>query len=281
MSTDVFGDEILTDNTSVDNTSVDNTNIESNVGSNELGDNIDNSDSYDNIDADNTSVDNDNESEEVINDTRVNDTSVDNEDNASRNFAAIRQSKRELEARLKEQARELQELKNAKERLEKAATQDNDFDIDNDIAPQESNVANNAINKQRQQMQQMYAQTQALQAEIRIKQKYNDFEEVVSVDNVDILKALYPKVAYKIIQETDFTKKAEKAYEAMKKYKIFTTDAKIENRKARVSKNISKPRPLSSVKSGSPALGAANAFAEDSAEERRRLYEEMKRFAKG
>lgn len=199
---------------------------------------------------------------------------------ATRNFAAIRESKRELEAKLAEQAKLLQSFEKSKVEAENAQKKDDDEYLDDDDKRQ------NEYAKQQQNMQQMYAQTQAMQAEIRLKQKYEDFDAVVSADNVDVLKALYPKVAYHIINEKDIYAKAEKAYEAMKKYNIFTTDqGNVEQgtnaKKEKVAKNMAKPRPLSSAKSGSPALGAANAFADDSPEERRRVYAEMRRLARG
>lgn len=197
---------------------------------------------------------------------------------ANRNFSAMRESKRELEAQLAEQAKQLKAFDDAKKKQQEISG-DDDLYLDEDEKKQK------AYTQQQQNMQQMYAQTQAMQAEIRLKQKYQDFDDVVSADNVDVLKALYPKAAYEIINEQDIYAKAEKAYEAMKKYNIFTSDDSLSNnasaQKEKVAKNIAKPRPLSSAKAGSPALGAANAFADDSREEKRRVFAEMRRLARG
>lgn len=199
--------------------------------------------------------------------------SVDQEDiAATRNFKAIRESKRRLESELAEQAKKIQEYELEIKKHESSG----ELEIDTDL------VNNDA---QLQKMQQMYAQTQAMQVEIQLKSKYTDFDKVVSADNVDVLKSLYPKEAYNIINEKDIYKKAEKAYEAMKKYNIFTTDdnttTNFEAKKERVARNSAKPRPISSARPGSPALGAANAFAEDSDDARRRTFAEMQRLAKG
>ncbi len=217
-----------------------------------------------------------NEPEEEVVDTdidKVDSTEQAAESPAERNFAAIRESKRKLEAQLAEQANKLQAFEEAQQK-QKESNIDNDIDLDDE------DKIRRAYEQQQINMQQMYAQTQAMQAEIRLKQKYLDFEEVVSSDNVDILKTLYPKAAYEIINEKDIYAKAEKAYEAMKRYNIFTVEKGSKN-KSRIAKNIAKPRPLSSTKAGSPALGAANAFAEDSPEEKRRVFAEMQRLAKG
>lgn len=200
-------------------------------------------------------------------------------DHAERNFKAIRESKRQLEADLAAQAKKIQQY-------EAAIAKYKEPELIEDVTV-ENTSAGDSNSNQLAQMQQMYAQTQAMQVEIQLKNKYSDFDKVVSADNVDVLKSLYPKVAYEIINEKDIYTKAEKAYEAVKKYNIFTDDASAGStmsnkiKKDRVTKNISKPRPSSAARPGSPALGAANAFAEDSSAARRNTFEEMKRLARG
>ncbi len=125
-------------------------------------------------------------------------------------------------------------------------------------------------------------QSQESIIEARLKAQYPDFDRVVSRDNIDILKAEYPELAETLNSSSNLYSKAVSAYTLIKKLGIQQDDNSYLDR-ARLQKNMSKPKPLASIspQKGDSPLSKANAFAEgltDSLKEqlRKEMFAAMK-----
>lgn len=113
--------------------------------------------------------------------------------------------------------------------------------------------------------------------EARLKAKYPDIDNVVSKDNLEILRATYPELAESINSNNDFYNKAVSAYTLIRKLGISPED-NYQQDKERAQKNAAKPRPLTSVnpQQGDSPLSKANAFANGLTDElRMQLRKEM------
>lgn len=125
-------------------------------------------------------------------------------------------------------------------------------------------------------------QSQESIIEARLKAQYPDFDRVVSRDNIEILKAEYPELADTLNSSSNLYSKAVSAYTLIKKLGIQQDDNSDVDR-ARLQKNMSKPKPLASIspQKGDSPLSKANAFAEgltDSLKEqlRKEMFAAMK-----
>jgi len=112
-----------------------------------------------------------------------------------------------------------------------------------------------------QQLQQYQKQTAETVVEAKIKTQYQDFESVVTKDNLDLLSETYPELASSMQSTPDLYTKAVTAYTLIKKLGI-QPDQVYNPDQARVQINSTKPRPVASVapQSGSSPLARANAF---------------------
>lgn len=127
------------------------------------------------------------------------------------------------------------------------------------------------------QLKSYQQQTDTTVVETRLKTQYQDFDSVVSQQNIDALRIAYPEIASTINANTDLYSKAVAAYTLIKKLGIHKEDTFV-NERARAQQNAAKPRPLTSVapQEGEGPLAQANAFANGLTEElKKQLYKEM------
>jgi len=104
--------------------------------------------------------------------------------------------------------------------------------------------------------------TTSATVETRLKQKYNDFDNVVSKENVEALVRDYPELGNTLRSNTDLYSQAVTAYTMIKQMGIYRED-KFAGDRAKAEENAGKPRPLASMspQQGDGALSKANAFA--------------------
>ena len=137
---------------------------------------------------------------------------------------------------------------------------------------------NKKMNQMQQQLKNYQSQSAESITEARIKATYPDFDRVVSQDNIAQLREDYPEIAATLSASTDLYSKAVSAYTLIKQFGIHQ-DPALQNDRARVIKNSSKPRPLASVnpQQGDSPLSKANAFAngEFTEADRKRAWAEM------
>ena len=127
------------------------------------------------------------------------------------------------------------------------------------------------------QLKQYQQQSTASSAEVRLRTKYNDFESVVTQENIAQLRDQYPSIATSIGNNKDMYSAGESAYLFIKKLGI-VPDASYDNDKAIAQKNAGKPRPSTSIspQQGESPLTRANAFANGLTDDlRKQLHKEM------
>jgi hypothetical protein len=115
-------------------------------------------------------------------------------------------------------------------------------------------------------------------AEARIKSDFPDFEQVVSMENVERLNEDFPELAETLRDTKDLYKKAASAYKVIKKTGIYQDQGAYMAQKQKAVENLKKPRPTSSVAphQGDSPLSKANAFANGLTPElQKKLREEM------
>lgn len=133
------------------------------------------------------------------------------------------------------------------------------------------------IKKLEEQLQSYHQQTAATSVEVKLAQQYPDFNSVVSKENVETLRSLYPEIATTLNASQDLYSKAASAYTLIKKLGIYE-DPSISADRIKAQTNASKPRPLASVspQRGDSPLSRANAFANGLTDDlKQQLYKEM------
>jgi hypothetical protein len=116
--------------------------------------------------------------------------------------------------------------------------------------------------EQRERLEQYEQRLAALTAEAQLRTKYPDIDNVINADNLQILKDEEPELFSVVMRETDIYSKSVAAYKMIKKLAL-EKDPVVQENKARVQQNLSKPRRAASVapqRSESP-LDKANAYA--------------------
>lgn len=127
------------------------------------------------------------------------------------------------------------------------------------------------------QLKNYQRQSQESNIETRLKTEYPDFDKVVSKDNIEELKSLYPELAATLHSSPDLYNKGASAYTLIKRLGINREDTYSGDRD-RAIKNAAKPRPLTSVspQQGDSPLSHANAFANGLTDElKKQLLQEM------
>ena len=120
-------------------------------------------------------------------------------------------------------------------------------------------------------------QTQMTTTELKIKRDFPDFDKVANYDNLRKLREADPDLADAILSTKDVYKQHALAYKMVKQMGIYREDTYSDDRE-RAKKNVSKPRPLTSIspQQGESPLTNANAFASGLTEElRQQLHREM------
>ena len=99
-------------------------------------------------------------------------------------------------------------------------------------------------------------------ARIKLTTQFNDYDRVMTTENLETLEAANPELAEMIMKTPDTYKRAKLAYDMVKQFGIYKEQSHVQE-KAQAQKNAAKPRPLASVspQQGDSPLSKANAFA--------------------
>lgn len=142
---------------------------------------------------------------------------------------------------------------------------------------------NKEIKALRQQLKQFANQTHASTAEARLRIQYQDFDKVMTLENIRALSAAYPELAKSINATNDLYDKSVSAYTLIKRFGIYDETPPYEAEKQKAVANAAKPRPLASVspQQGDTPMQRANIFAQGLTDElKQKLREEMAQAAK-
>lgn len=199
-------------------------------------------------------------------------------------FRELRDKTLRFERERDEALRRVQEMEQM--RVSRPAAEDDDIKIgDDDIAEgKHLKALKNEVRKLKEEVTGYRQHSSMMSTEVRLKTQYPDFDRVVSQDNVDTLRALYPEIAQTLNSGSDLYATGVSAYTMIKKLGIHAEDTYVQE-KALAHKNAAKPKPLVSVspQQGDSPLSKANAFANGSLtdEFRAQMWKETNAARKG
>ncbi len=211
------------------------------------------------------------------------------------NFRRLREDKERAEKEKDEAIRYAMELRNKYERpqvTEQPQEEEDDISVGQDDLVEGKHLKGinkkyKALKQELNQYKQLSAQQQHQQqlalTEARLKAKYQDFDKVVSADNIERLKTLHPEIAHTLNASTDIYATAVSAYTMIKNLGIHKEDTFVAE-KAKAQANSVKPKPMNSVspRQGDSPLSNANAFANGLTDQlKAQLLKEMRDAAKG
>lgn len=190
-------------------------------------------------------------------------------------FKTIREAREKTE-------RENEALRYRIEHLEEQQNQQQKPQYDSGVAPDDF-VEGKHLSKYDKRMQEL-ENKMAVQREqmitSQLRSQFNDFDNVVNKENMDMLSKIDPEAAATISgSRADMYSTAVTAYKAIKNSGI-VEDTTYDRQHARAKANVSKPRPTASVSPKTPTEGPiarANVFAgEFTEEEKQSLYAQAK-----
>jgi len=183
---------------------------------------------------------------------------------------------REMRQAFKELKRENQFLREQFERAQQPAKA-----IEEDIDENEPYVTPKSFKKKIHELEQKLVAKEAESIPDRLRAKYADFDEVVSVENVEFLKQNDPELAMSLAAlASDPYKQGIAAYKLLKR-SDYNQDKVSMHEKAKIAENAKKPTSVQAVRKQG-ALSDANRFANGLTPElKKSLYAEMQAARKG
>jgi|SRR6185437_1875082 len=167
--------------------------------------------------------------------------------------------------------------------------EDDDFDLSDDTYIEGKHLKKYVKNLKQElrntkkQFEEYNQQNALTQAEIRLKNQFNDFDSVVNAENIDKLKQQKPALFRTIMANADVYDKGYTAYELIKNSGIISDQYQEVDRK--LEDNRSKPRSAAnaSPQSGDTPLTRVGDYdrrilSEDRKDQLRRQVEEAKRY---
>jgi hypothetical protein len=183
-------------------------------------------------------------------------------------FSELKAAKERAERERDDMYRRYYEREQSNQTLKQPSIQQTEEDLNFKIADDDLpngeivNKVDKKVKRLEDELRQFQQQSALAATESRIKSQYQDFDKVVSKDNLDLLAYTYPELATTLNSTSDLYSKAVSAYTMIKNlgiHKEYVPNAESK----RIEQNINKPRlsPAVSAQQGS-ALSKANAFAE-------------------
>lgn len=202
--------------------------------------------------------------------------SPDEDQSPQRNFARLREAKERAEYERDEAIRYIQ-------RMQTQHTEQHPASDEKDPAPDDLTerwYVDKKIKSLENQIRQYEQHTQSNVAEARIRSQYNDFDQVVTPETIELLRNTYPEVAQTLHATPDLYSKAVSTYNIIKKFGISrSSNPQAEYEKQLAQRNASKPRSANSVspQQGETPLNKANEWANGilTPERKAQLYKEM------
>jgi hypothetical protein len=186
------------------------------------------------------------------------------EDVQAKNIREMRLIKEKAEKERDEAYRKLEEMKTYKTKQEEPVEEDLNISIAADELVEGKHLSKVAkkIKKLEDELKATRQASTAVSVEAQLKNKYSDFDKVVSKENIEALTKDYPEMGNILRSSSDLYSQAVTAYTMIKKMGIYTED-KFADDRAKAEANAAKPRPLTSVspQQGDSPLTRANAFA--------------------
>jgi len=206
---------------------------------------------------------------------------------AELNHRALRKLKEAAEKERDEFRQQLEDMQRRQQTIQDQPQQKEepkDFLIDPDdiVEGKHLSAVDRKVKKLEEQLRSYQQQSSVATIETRLKTEHQDFDQVVTQENIEILRTAYPELATAIASSSDLFSKGKAAYTLIKKFGIHQTGMHAPN-VDKVKQNLAKPVPTSSLapQSGESPLTKANAFAEGLTPDlKKKLYREMIESAK-
>lgn len=205
-------------------------------------------------------------------------------------FAAIRKAKVKAERERDELMRILAAQSNQQPQKQSMHEEEQEFSIDID---DDSLVEGKQIKQLLAEMKHMKKELRSYQTQsgkqaqqtvdMRLRSQYPDIDQVLTSDNIDMLRQMDPDLAETIGDSKDMYKKASLAYKMIKQYGIVKDKQPSSHEQLLAKKNSLKPKPLASIspQQGDSPISNVNAFANGlTADLKKQLYREMMESAK-
>jgi hypothetical protein len=196
---------------------------------------------------------------------------------------------RELREKAERAARERDDLAQQIKELKSQLTQKDDFSLNPDDLVEGKHLAQ-VMKEQKElkeQLRQYSQQRHLAEAEIRLKSKYTDFDQVVNEKNILALKEINPQRAetIKSVAAHNPEEALSLAYSAIKENNLYEEPKRHDQDMIKAQQNYSKPRPLNTVSAqhtDSP-ISRMNAFAQGelTPEMQKQHFKEMQEARKG
>lgn len=184
-----------------------------------------------------------------------------------RNFRALRDKVKRLE-------RENEEFKAS---FTQQQPETDDYDIESDALAEGKHIkkVGKKIRALEEQLKHYQNQSHMTQIENQLRKRFSDFDDVVTTENIEILRDIDPDIARSLSASSDLYGSAVLAYKMIKDMNKNVED---NYEKQRVTRNMAKPRPIvsSNAQHGDSPLTQANAFASGLTKElSAKLWKEM------
>lgn len=127
----------------------------------------------------------------------------------------------------------------------------------------------NEINYLKRELNQFKQQAQSSSIEMQLRQKYVDFDKVMTYENIAKLRELKPEIAQALHQSPDLYNKAASTYTILKEMGIHQDNTYAPERE-RAQQNFSKPQASSALKKTESALSHASEFSGSRLDENRK-----------
>jgi len=163
------------------------------------------------------------------------------EDIKASNMQALRESRNKIQQERDDYARRLKEME---DNLKKK-------DVDDDDEYEDP------TQKELKLIKRHLGEMSSNNSRMKLQSQFPDFGKVVNNDSITVLKHRFPEIASTLDQSTDIYTTGVSAYNIIKKFGLHEFEDNKEQAQ-RVQNNISKPRPVSSIKSQSALTHASD-----------------------
>lgn len=140
----------------------------------------------------------------------------------------------------------------------------------------------NEINYLKRELNQFKQQAQSSSIEQQLRQKYHDFDKVMTYENIAKLRELKPEIAQALHQSPDLYNKAASTYTILKEMGIHQENTYAPERE-RAQQNFNKPQASSALKKTESALSHAAEFSGSqlTADRKKEIWAQMQRNLRG
>ena len=173
------------------------------------------------------------------------------ESNKEYNMRMMRERLEAAERRSIELERMIQQNMNPNQQSQKIELidEDDDLDLDDDSFAEGKHLKKTykTVNKKINELKKLHQQTQLQTIEMQLRNKYNDFDSVVSAENLEKLKQDKPFLYKSIISNPDLYEKGQAAYDIIKNSVFYAEKNRYEDVDKRIEQNRNKPRSIANV----------------------------------